>query len=246
MPIVRIDGRVVYYCHVPRAAGTAMEAYLRAQFGPLALADEQFYAMDESQRWTRTSPQHVDVHSLGRLFPPGFFDAAFAVVRDPVARIVSAYKFQKLVEGLIAPKTFFDEWVLGLDRAAIERPFAFDNHLLPMHHLVPEGARIFRLEDGFGPVIAYLRDLAGPGARLPDTVAPLNVLSTRLRWMKAEDEIVVVGDVARRHIAELYRGDFERFGYAAPVPVAIESTDPWADDDEADSDFWPGGCEASG
>lgn len=217
MPIARINGRCVYYCHVPKAAGTAMEAYLRAQFGPLAFADEKFYGVDEAERWTRSSPQHVDVASLGRLFPKDFFDAVFAVVRDPVPRLVSAYKFQKLVEGLIPPEANFDEWVLGLDRAAIERRFTFDNHLLPMHRLVPEEARIFRLEEGLGPVIDYLRGLAGPDAALPDTVAPLNVMAARLRWMKVEDEAVVVGDAARRHIAELYREDFERFGYAAPI-----------------------------
>ncbi len=223
MPIVRINGRLVYYCHVPKAAGTAMEAYLRAQFGPLAFADEQFYDVDAPDRWTRSSPQHLDVESFGRLFPADFFDEVFAVVRDPVPRLVSAYKFQKLVEGLIPPETSFDAWALGLDRATIGQRFTLDNHLLPMHRLVPEGARIFRMESGLGAVIDYLRGLAAPGAALPDHVEPVNVLSVRLDWMGATDEPVTVGDEARRHIADLYREDYERFGYPLPVPVGAKA-----------------------
>ncbi|SFK49428.1 sulfotransferase family 2 domain-containing protein [Methylorubrum salsuginis] len=160
MPIVRINGHLLYYCHVPKAVGSAVEAYLRAQFGPLAFADEQFYELSPPDRWTRSSPQHVDVESFERLFPADFFDDVFAVVRDPLPRLVSAYKFQKLVEGLIPPEASFDAWVLGLDRAMIGRRFAFDNHLLPMHRLVPEGTRIFRMESGLGAVIDYLRGRA--------------------------------------------------------------------------------------
>ncbi len=218
MPIVRINGRLLYYCHVPKAAGSAVEAYLRAQFGPLAFADEQFFELDPPDRWTRSSPQHVDVESFERLFPADFFDDVFAVVRDPLPRLVSAYRFQKLVEGLIPPEASFDAWVLGLDRATIGRRFAFDNHLLPMHRLVPEAARIFRMESGLGAVIDYLRGFAEPEARLPNRVEPANVLAARLDLMGAADETVFVGDAARRHVADLYREDYERFGYPLPFP----------------------------
>jgi hypothetical protein len=94
MPIFKAGGKLVYYAHVPKCGGSAVGWYLTERFGPIAFEDRNHTRHDAKTQWSRTSPQHIDRVSLGRLFPEGFFDAAFTIVRHPVARLVSAYHFQ--------------------------------------------------------------------------------------------------------------------------------------------------------
>ena len=95
MPLVMTPAGPILFVHVPKCAGTSVEAYLTSVFGPLAFHDPQFNRVPESARWSRTSPQHADAATLDRLFPPGFLRASFAIVRHPVDRIVSVFRFQR-------------------------------------------------------------------------------------------------------------------------------------------------------
>ena len=52
---------------------------------------------------------------------------------------------------------FFDDWLKRADK----EPFLYDNHLRPQSDIVPEGAAIFRLEEGLAPLVAHLDSLAG-------------------------------------------------------------------------------------
>ena len=101
MPIFRANDKLALYAHVPKCGGSAVSWYLTERFGLLAFHDNQFTRHDPRGVWSRTSPQHIDRVSLGRLFPEGFFDACFTIVRHPVDRIVSAYHFQLEVENCI-------------------------------------------------------------------------------------------------------------------------------------------------
>ncbi|MEL6934393.1 MAG: hypothetical protein AAFO17_15100 [Pseudomonadota bacterium] len=68
MPIIRIKGRPIFFAHVLKCAGTSIEKYLRARFGPLALLDRDYYDHPSRLRWSATSLQHIDVANLRRLF----------------------------------------------------------------------------------------------------------------------------------------------------------------------------------
>ena len=95
----------------------ATARYIEARIGPMAFYDTAYLALPEAQRWTRSSPQHLTAAALDRLFPPGFFDACFAVIRHPVDRIAAVYLYQKEKEGSVPAQTGFETWLDASPRA---------------------------------------------------------------------------------------------------------------------------------
>lgn len=225
MPIVRIGENLVFFAHIPKCAGSSVENYLRDRFGPLAMLDRDYLSLEARERWTQSSPQHVDWSSLMRLFPANFFADVFAVVRHPVARAFSAYKFQAQVERTVPEGMSFSDWLRAEAKARRDDPHRSDNHSRPQVDFLPpedEGpVTIFHLEHGLDGVIPYLDGLAGDqsgpramGHALQNTPSKTNSA------VPSEDEIALV--------AEIYAADFTRLGYvaehAAPLRPAPELT----------------------
>lgn len=221
MPIFKAGSKLVYYAHVPKCAGSALENFLEARFGNIAFLDQHYTGLAPEARWSKTSPQHIDAASIARLFPDGFFDASMTVVRHPVSRLVSVYHFQQEVERLIPDSIGFSEWLEGLAEDWAENPFIFDNHPRPMVDLVPEGAEVFHLEHGLDAIILWFDALTG------DSTGPRAIPKVNERGAyAAKTGKASVTDADRALIAKLYAADFERFGYQpdqkapnAPAPL---------------------------
>lgn len=209
MPIVKTGSKLIFYAHVPKCGGSAVQDYLSARFGSLAFEDRRHTGHDSATLWSKTSPQHIDKRSLSRLFPPGFFDAQFTIVRHPVARIVSAYHFQLEVESRISKQTNFHDWLLELEEGLAENPFLFDNHVRPMSDIVPDGSKVFYLEHGLDALVPFFDDIVGEKA------APRSVGHTNKRgeYSKAAGEKVSPSEEDIKIISSIYAEDFERFGY---------------------------------
>lgn len=216
MPLALVPGRAIYFAHVPRTAGSNVESYLVARFGALAMLDR-----DWMRAWTRggwrsdgliSSPQHLTAADAARLLPPGDI-YTFAIVRDPVARAVSEFRFQSRrgFRRRRLTQLGFSTWLRIVLAAARRDPRIFDNHLRPQSDMVPADAEVFRHELGFDDLVARLDEIAGasaPGLRIG-----------------SDEPLTTVGPVAPtrddlRLIARFYAADFARFGY----PVPDEST----------------------
>ena len=222
MPFFRASGKLVYYAHVPKCGGSSITTYVAERFGELGFFDDFYRNRPEAQRWTRTSPQHVDAATLERLLPLSMFEAMFAVVRHPVQRLISIYHFQLEVELSIPPGTGFSDWLAKLTPNAPEAPFAYDNHIRPMAQIVPDGATVFHLEHGLEPLILWFDLIAGNtgGAR---AILPENRRGDHLKGKGPVQSAKIQpgpDDLAR--IGVLYAEDFTRFGYslASPRPDA--------------------------
>ena len=220
MPILKAAGQLIYYAHVPKCAGSSLEHYLEARFGDLAFLDGQYMKQPRDQRWNKTSPQHINTEALDRLFPAGFFDASFTVVRHPEARIISAFHFQREVEGTISQNVPFGEWLEDLMDAREEEPYLHDNHTRPMADIVPDGAKVFHLEHGLDAIIPWFDALTG-NTDGPRAIAKVN---ERGAYGKTGKDVALTDD-DRARIAEVFAEDYTRFGYApgekapqAPAP----------------------------
>lgn len=222
MPIARTPaGKLVYFAHVPKCAGTAVEFWMRRAFGQLAFHDPRFN-MDPGTRWTRTSPQHVSRTDLDRLFPHGFFDASFAIVRHPVPRMVSVFRFQRDIEGRIDPDTTFSDWLEQVDPMA---PNDLDNHTQLMDQIVPPEAQVFQLENGLTELQTWLETFLDGLDQSPGPILARNTLSERLKHMGKADRPVTPTPQDMALIASLYAADFERFGYGPePEPKKAKET----------------------
>lgn len=222
MPIFRAGEKLVYYAHVPKCAGSTVNWYLSERFGPIAFSDSQHTRQPAGQRWSRTSPQHIDRTSLGRLFPPGFFDATFTIVRHPVARVVSAYQFQLDVEESISRSTGFSDWLTDLEERLEEDAFVFDNHVRPMSDIVPEGAEVFYIEHGLDALVGWFDALTGEGGG-PRAFPKINEQGA-YTGNKGAKPVPSDTDLAR--IARIYGVDFERFGYTIDQPDPVHAAAP--------------------
>lgn len=217
MPILRIAEKLVYFAHVPKCAGTAIELYLQEVFGPLAFRDTGFRSIPARRRWSKTSPQHVDAETVARLFPTGFFDHQFAVVRHPVDRLVSVFRFQRDIENSIDPEVSLDAWIAQIGSQKRASPWRLDNHIRPMVEMVPEDAQVFRLEDGLPELVQWLASVAGPTVDLPPDIPVRNSIDGRLRHEGRSTTPVVPDPATRATIEAHYAADFERFGYEHSV-----------------------------
>ncbi|MEQ9694239.1 sulfotransferase family 2 domain-containing protein [Shimia sp. SDUM112013] len=211
MPLFRVNDRIHYYAHVPKAGGSSVDHYLVARFGPLAFFNGQFTAVPENQRWTRTSPQHIRWRNLYQLFPRDWIESSFAVVRDPLARLKSAYHFQKEALKSIPEDRTFEDW-FKLRLAGIKQNAFFDdNHLVPQTHIVPPDARVFRLEDGLDGVVDYLDAIEG-APNGPRTVKTHNARAKGSTG-KRRDPADGLSPEFLALIEETYAEDYTRFGY---------------------------------
>ena len=223
MPFFRASGKLVYFAHVPKCAGSSVEHYLRQRFGTLGFVEEHFFSLPQSLNWSRSSAQHVPADIMDRLFPAGFFDATFAVVRHPVERVVSEFHYLRDQLLQIDPSEIFSTWLAQLDGVLTASPWLYDNRLRPMADMVPTDATVFRLEDGLERIIPYLDDLVGPHDQKLDFGRVLT------RDASIPKVVPTAEDIAT--IERIYRKDFDRFGYAVTsvpskvVPVFVQ-TDP--------------------
>jgi len=226
MPFFKFENKFIYYAHVPKCGGSSVAYYLQDRFGELAFFDNQFAALGEGRRWTKSSPQHVDVGTLERMIPLHFFDAMFAIVRHPVARTISTFHFQRDVEKSIPEGMGLTEWLAALEPA--QSHFQYDNHVLPMNRIVPPGAAVFHLEHGLDQLTLWLDKVTGNtnGPRAFEQVNKRGAYDKNPGAQKAQVE-PTAEDLAR--IGTIYAEDFERFGYEvnsrAPQAAAPEITD---------------------
>lgn len=212
MPISLVNGQILYFAHIPKCAGSSVEAYLHGRFGRLGMLDRAHY--DHPRRWTRSSPQHALWKDMERLLPLDFMAASFAVVRHPVERLKSVFAWQREWQESIPSDTSFAEFldIIEKNRPYAKRRYPLDNHASPMTMFVPPECSIFRLEDGLHAVVEWLDSFCGntDGAR---EIGVSNRTAAQLerRGKTVPNVILTQEDVLR--IEQLYADDFKRFGY---------------------------------
>jgi len=231
VPIARISGLLIYFAHVPKCAGSAVERYLIQRFGPLAMRDPRFTL--DGPRWSKSSPQHIDAQSLDRLFPEGFLDGGFAVVRHPVDRLRSLFLYQRDAEGTIPKDRTMWDWLDALPARMEAEPFYLDNHPRPMDALVPPDCTVFRLEDGLQAVVQWLDEVAGADDG-PREIASVNAYVDKVERSGGTigPAPVITADCLER-ISEIYAADFDRFGYAHAWPDVSDEALDWSSQAQA-------------
>lgn len=211
MPIAKCRGRTLYFAHIPKCGGASVENYLaRVTGGGIAFLDNNYRLNPRNRRWAATPPQHIYGEALSYLFPASFFDSFLAVVRNPISRFVSAFWFQKRVEKQIDQNVGINEFVSQLDRRSITSVGYMDGHFMPQSLFFYPGVefRIFRLEEGLGPVKNYIDNFFF-GNALALEMPHLN--AKRLSENAVEEEL---STESTEILTELYHDDFRLLGYA--------------------------------
>lgn len=220
MPIIRTNGHLALFIHVPKTGGTAIsEALVRlgkVAFVPRKRPDGRF------RRWPgfEVTPNHMHGAMLRSLFPDGFFSHAFMVVRHPVDRIISEYKYRlKIAQTFRAPRTIkiferrfvthregipgsFTKWLKRSLRRRQLDPFVLDNHIRPQVEFEAFNPIVYRFEDGVDNVLADMCSRLGIDAGVTELITRVN-----------SSDGCEVSDGDRALIMDAYQCDFEKYGY---------------------------------
>lgn len=201
MPLYKIDCRMVLFAHVPKAGGSSVEEFL-SPFR-VGLQDRLFYDPARAPAPFPCSPQHFHRALLDSLFRDDTIDYSFAVVRNPFDRLLSEYRFQKVIAAEPERYPPLDAWVERCFARYRNHPYCFDNHIRPMTQFVSERDEVFRLEDGLEVVVARLAEqfpaAIAPGARMPRVNAT------------APSGPAPFGPETRRMIRDFYQEDFQKW-----------------------------------
>lgn len=208
MPIFKTPAGLLQFFHVPKCAGTSIISYLTTRFGSPCFYDPDWASVAQKDRWSRTSPQHATAFALGRLFPVGFIDHKFAIVRHPAQRLVSAFHFQRNHAHSIPADTEFANWLPTLPDLLAQDASVYDGHFAPMAQFVPEDVDYFRLEEGLAPFVGWIDHHIGPSKTSID-IGWQNATRADGRQLGT-----VLGKKELDLIDTLYAEDFQRFGYA--------------------------------
>lgn len=209
MPLIYQNGLSIFFAHVPKTGGSSIEDYLIRRFGSLAIREQRTDSvLGGRKRDIIQSVSHLSAADLECLLPK-HLDYCFTVVRDPLERIVSEYRFQTGVSRM--SRLGFSIWLRVMLTAARKDPRIYENHIRPQVDLVPENAEIFHLEDGFDRLIAQLDQVTGCEAPSISVKHLLKRPRTQIALSKQ--------DVAL--ITKFYRDDYDRFSYMRPVPEAF-------------------------
>lgn len=218
MPSLALPDRLIWFAHCPKAGGTSVERIMVERWGDAV--GHLHWGWD--LWWKRggwrvadppNSPQHLTWEDA-RAALPRAPDAVFALVREPAARIASEYAYQRRHRrgtrmGRALAHLPFALWLRVMLAVARRNPHAFDNHLRPQSDFVPEGAAVFRLEDGLAPALDWLAAAAGAGKAGAPPLHALRSGGAPVRMTPAD----------RCRIGAAHAPDYARFGYPAPDAV---------------------------
>ncbi|MFD2740127.1 sulfotransferase family 2 domain-containing protein [Sulfitobacter aestuarii] len=229
MPLARINGKILHFIHIPKTGGSGISSYLRAK-GQVAL-----YSRERLQ-WARTTPQHVHAETSEILLPDGFADATFAVIRDPMQRLLSEYRYRvtRRHDSGAVPKALdsgaaltveldwgaefhgtFDAWVTHIFAEYQRDPHVCDNHVRPQADFIRQGAALFRFEQGMQPVFDWIDRVTGT------TRADFRI--DRNESIKFEIEM---SDETRAAIRRFYAADFALCDRLATAPAPSAERQP--------------------
>lgn len=196
MPLVRTPSGNLLFIHIPKTGGTSVERHLAGSF------DVELIGRDAA----RKGPCKLQ-HYHGALLEEALKDVpvamSFMIVRHPVDRIVSEFKFQTRKPTRFWRGLSFSRWLRrNLARTARD-PFNRDNHFRPQVEFEAFGPAIFRFEEGLQPCFQWLQEKIG----LPPPAADIHV------WKSRDRKVDVSGDDLEA-IRAFYKADFDRYGYA--------------------------------
>ncbi|SFB81078.1 sulfotransferase family 2 domain-containing protein [Tropicimonas isoalkanivorans] len=226
MPILRTPKATVLFVHVPKAGGTSVEAYMRTK-GPVSFHDSQ------TAPGLPTTPQHFHAELLDSLFAANFFDARFTVLRDPMERLISEFRWRAKVPDpkyarfglrdltdkgkflIRGRKLFlnFDQWVAYVFDRYPKDPFICGNHIRPQHEFLSGNETMFRLENGLSPVFRWLDDVTDT-APSPDPE----------RHKPATFPRPTVSAETERAVREFYADDYAMLARLATDPAPGRTT----------------------
>jgi len=211
VPLARINNRLLHLVHIPKTGGASITDYMRKK-GEVALYSR------EKLEWAQSTPQHLEFETSRALIPEGFADASFAIMRNPISRLLSEYRYRatRYNSGVLpfsAPSSSdkmkveldwgedfygtFDEWVDLVFERCIRFPCTCDNHIRPQSDFIGGNMKIFIFERGLEKVYRWID-------RITDTQEIISSLDRN----ESKKFVVEVSSKTQIKIENFYQKDY--------------------------------------
>ncbi len=228
VPLARINNRLLHLVHIPKTGGAGITDYMRKK-GKVALYSR------EHLTWAQSTPQHLEFDVSRALIPEDFADASFAIMRDPLARLLSEYRYRvtrhigqdtepghlTVFEGMKVELDWneefhgtFDEWVGLVFNRYNEDPRACDNHIRPQIDFIGPNMKVFLFERGLQRVYRWIDNVTDT----QEVFSPLDRNESR----KFDIEISSKTDAK---IRELYESDYSLINALKNMPGDYQEID---------------------
>lgn len=193
MPIFHKNGKQHLFIHIPKTGGSSIEASLQPHVS-MTLKHNGVPA------GFSCPPQHLHYEALALRFDLSQFDTKFAIVRHPVIRLVSEYKFRTAKRNRYIS---FDVWAERALRFAQIDMYCLNNHMRPQIEFVGPGVEIFHYEEGLESVFRQICNRIG-----------VNDISPHLSWEKrGRTAQIRISQSIFDLITGFYARDFDAFNF---------------------------------
>jgi hypothetical protein len=201
MPIFKRNGKQHFFIHVPKTGGSSIESTLQPHVS-MTLKHNGI------PPGFPCPPQHLHYEEIDRRFDLSMFDTKFAIVRHPVNRLVSEYKFRTANRNKFISFDVWAERALGL---AHNDRYCLNNHMRPQVEFVGPGVEVFHYEEGLEGVFQNICNRIG-----------VNGLSLNLSWEKrGRSAQIRINQSLFDLITRFYAKDFEEFNYDPKVGLGL-------------------------
>lgn len=205
MPIFTRDEQSVLFIHIPKTGGTTVEDTFVNNGYEMTYRRGGVYgkrtAFDQANG---CSPQHMHAALLDQHFAGHRFDHIFAVVRHPLRRFASEFRFRAAAGHPLA-KDGIDAFARAVTWRFTQRnPMVLDNHIRPQTEFLWRDCTVLKLEDGIASLLARLSQALGT------TLSGVDGLAS----MRSDSAIAAApAPQTEEALRAFYRSDFEAFGY---------------------------------
>ena len=193
MTLLKTKDRLFYFAHIPKTGGSSVEAAMRAAGARRAL---HFHKRLD---FVRCNLQHMHAELFDTFVPPAFYHRGFTVVRHPVARLTSEYRWRQNLDHV---SESFGAWVNTQLTRYPEDHYILDNHFRPQVEFIGKKIEVFKFEDTMPQILRQIAEMTG---------LDLDV-GTHRRSIPPKEELVWSPEV-RAAALRFYAADFETFGY---------------------------------
>ena len=211
----------ILYIHIPKCGGGSVEEFFKNNHY------RQFMWTAKPWRLSKCSSQHMHASMLETYLNIDRFDYVFTVVRNPVHRMISEYKWR--IRREIA-KDGFNPWYKATREEFEKDNFFSDNHIRPMHEFITKQCHVFKLEDGLDHLPDTIKTGLQSSKKIVNWENPAirnqkeNVHSKRLTEnpdLKERYENSKPSEQTLQDIFKDYENDFKFFNYSMDPKVYL-------------------------
>ena len=195
----------VIFVHVPKTAGSSMEKFILDK--DLDCMDpEELYGVDENGR----ALQHLMASDIKQIVPNYAQYFSFSIVRNPYERIVSEYFWCPIEDVGHKGDQTFDEFLSYAKHVVLTQNYfanAFTDHFIPQYKFV--------YDDQMNKIVNHVGRFENLDKTVRIVRRKMNLEKPfpKLNARRSNERVNLTRD-QKNTIYDLYKKDFELFGYA--------------------------------